>query len=263
MAKDKKEKEEKKEVKDIPQKPTKNTFVKRWFDEYVVNDKSDMKTICDLTSTSAEQQFSMYLKTGNTETYAVTFYATFMTIMDYIKSKQKSYNNFSIAICNSINIGYTNNDDPENEKVGNFMPFMEYIGVNRHIVDNPDNIEDTKTSQNLIRWKELNVKQNVEFVKEISSLAYENLKKNYGVTLRTEEAVIPLFCIFMDNVTNYIKYKYKELKGRDVSEVSMNVLGLFDVYYSYDEDEDKEYLEFVPQIALKLKLKNDSVASRE
>ena len=255
---------EKEEKKDLNQKPTKNTFVKRWFDEYVVNDKSDMKKICDLTATSAEQQFSMYLKTGNTETYAVVFYATFMTIIDYIKNKQKSYNNFSIAICNSINIGYTNNDDPENEKVGNFMPFMEYIGVNRHIVDNPDNIEDTKTSQNLIRWKELNVKQNVEFVKEISSLAYENLKKNYGVTLRTEEAVIPLFCIFLDNVTNYIKYKYKELVGtKDISEVSMNVLGLFDVFYSYDEDENKEYLEFQSGVTLKLAMKNDAIASRE
>ena len=256
-------KEEKKEVKEEQKKP-KNTFVKRWFDEYVVNNKSDMKTICDLTSASAEQQFSMYLKTGNTETYAVTFYATFMTILEYIRKKQKSYNNFSIAICNSINIGYTNNDDQENEKVGNFMPFMEYIGVNRHIVDNPDNIEDTKTSQNLIRWKELNVKQNVEFVKEISSLAYENLKKNFGVTLRTEEAVIPLFCIFLDNVTNYIKYKYKELRGtKDISEVSMNVLGLFDVFYSYDEDEDKEYLEFQPGITVKLATKNDAIASRE
>ena len=43
----------------------------------------------------------------------------------------------------------------------------------------------------------------------------------------------------------------------------MNVLGLFDVFYSYDEDEDKEYLEYSPGITVKLATKNDAIASRE
>ena len=47
--------------------------------------------------------------------------------LEFIRKKEKVYNNFTIQIAQSLNIGYTNNDDEENEKVGNFMPIMEYI----------------------------------------------------------------------------------------------------------------------------------------
>lgn len=239
------------------------TFVKRWFDDYAVNNTADLKIICDLTARSAEEQFSMYLRTGNTEVYAVVFYATFMSILEFIRRKQKTYNNFTIAICNSINIGYSNNDDERNEKVGNFMPIMEYIGINRNIIDNSGSMDADKTSQNFIRWKELNIKKNIEFYKDIQELAYEKLKKEYKTNLRTSEAIFPLFCIFMDHIGNMLKLKYKEAERTDVSEVSMNILGLFDIFYSFNEEDNLEVIEFLPNITMKLALKSDSTACRE
>lgn len=257
----------KKEEKELDIETTKQdkpmTFVKRWFADYAVNNTSDLKIICDLTSRSAEEQFSMYLKTGNTEVYAVVFYATFISILEFIKEKQKRYNNFTVAICNSVNLGYSNNDDDNNEKVGNFMPIMEYIGINRNIIESSDSMEVDKTSQNFIRWKELNIKKNVEYYKEIQERAYEKLKKEYKTNLRTSEGVIPLFCIFMDHITNVLKLKYKEAERTDVSEVSMNVLGLFDIFYSFNEEENQEIIEFQPNILMKLALKSDSIAGRE
>lgn len=248
---------------DVKQQEKKETFVTRWFNDYAVNNKQELKIICNLTSRSAEEQFSLYLKSGNTEVYAVVFYATFMTILEFIKSKQKVRNNFTIEICNSINIGYSNSNDDNNEKVGNFMPIMEYIGINRNIVDGVSPMELDKTTQNFIRWQELNVKQNVTYYKEIQERAYERLKSEYRTNLRTSEAVIPLFCIFMDHITNVLKMKFKEADGTDVSEVSMNVLGLFDVYYSFNEEDNQEVIEFQPNISMKLALKADDIASRE
>lgn len=239
------------------------TFAKRWFADYAVNNAADLKVICDLTSRSAEEQFSMYLKTGNTEVYAVVFYATFISILEFIREKQKRYNNFTVAICNSVNLGYSNNDDDTNEKVGNFMPIMEYIGINRNIIDSSNEMDVDKTSQNFIRWKELNIKKNVEYYKEIQERAYEKLKKEYKTNLRTSEGVIPLFCIFMDHITNVLKLKYKEAERTDVSEVSMNILGLFDIFYSFNEEENLEIIEFQPNILMKLALKSDSTACRE
>ena len=239
------------------------TFAKRWFADYAVNNAADLKIICDMTSRSAEEQFSMYLKTGNTEVYAVVFYATFISILEFIREKQKRYNNFTVAICNSVNLGYSNNDDESNEKVGNFMPIMEYIGINRNIIDSSNEMDVDKTSQNFIRWKELNIKKNVEYYKEIQERAYEKLKKEYKTNLRTSEGVIPLFCIFMDHITNVLKLKYKEAERTDVSEVSMNVLGLFDIFYSFNEEENLEIIEFQPNILMKLALKSDSTACRE
>ena len=257
----------KKEEKELDIETTKQdkpmTFVKRWFTDYAVNNPADLKIICDLTSRSAEEQFSMYLKTGNTEVYAVVFYATFISILEFIKEKQKRYNNFTVAICNSVNLGYSNNDDDNNEKVGNFMPIMEYIGINRNIIESSDGMEVDKTSQNFIRWKELNIKKNVEYYKEIQEKAYEKLRKEYKTNLRTSEGVIPLFCIFMDHITNVLKLKYKEAERTDVSEVSMNILGLFDIFYSFNEEDNQEIIEFQPNILMKLALKSDIMAGRE
>lgn len=247
---------------DVKQQEKKETFVTRWFRDYAVNNSQELKIVCDLTSRSAEEQFSMYLKSKNTEVYAVTFYATFMTILEFIRSKQKTYNEFALEVYKSINVGYTNSDNEDNEKVGNFMPIMEYIGINRNVVDDGV-MEKDRTSQNFIRWKVLNSKKNVEYYKEIQERAYERLKSEYATNLRTSEAIFPLFCIFMDNIVSVLKMKFNEADGTEVSEVSMNVLGLFDAYYSFNEEDNQEIIEFQPNISMKLALKSDDIAARE
>ena len=242
------------------QSPKKLTFATRWFNTVAVNNREELKIICDITSRSAEEQFSMYLKSGNTEVYAVIFDATMETIKEFLRGKQKTYKRFTFEIANSLNIGYDNNDDEENEKVGNFMPIIEHINTNRKIVDDDTMIDENKTNQNFIRWKELNVKKNIEYLKEIQEKAYERLKTDYHTNVRTSEAIIPLFCIFMDNVCHVLKMKYKEAQGTDVSEVSINVLGWFDAFYSFNEQEDTEIVEFEPNIKFKLGTKNDDQA---
>lgn len=255
-------KEEEQQI-DIKAPVKQETFVTRWFNDYAVNNKTELKFVCDLTSRSAEEQFSMYLKSGNTEVYGVVFYATFMTILGFLKGKQNSYNNFTIQICNSINIGYSNSTNEDNEKVGNFMPIMEHIGINRSVVNEDTALDADRTSTNFLRWKELNIKKTVEYYKEIQEHAYELLKSQYKTNLRTSEAIIPLFCTFMDHIVNVLKVKFKEAEGTDVSEVSMNVLGLFDVYYSFNEEDDREIIEFQPNITMKLALKSDDKAGRD
>ncbi len=255
--------EEKDQELDVRKQEKKETFVTRWFKDHAVNNTNDMKIICGLTARSAEEQFNLVIPSGNTEVFAVVFYGTFLTILDWIRQKQKNYNQFSIEIAESINIGYTNNTNQDNEKVGNFMPIMEYIGINRNIIDSDNVSDEYKTSNNCIRWKELNIKKNIEAYKEIQEVAFDRLKTEYHTNLRTSEAVIPLFCIFMDNISNIVRYKYQEAAGTDVSEVSMNVFGLFDVYYSFEEETNQEIIEFQPNIRMKLALKSDETAGRE
>lgn len=261
MARKPKEVEQEIDIKKTEGKP--ETVVTRWFKDNAVNNATELKIICDLTARSAEEQFRMYLKSGNTEVYAVIFFATFMTILEFIRKKQKTYNNFTVEIYKSINIGYSNNDDEDNEKVGNFMPIMEYIGINRNIVDEHEGLGEETTSQNFLRWQVLNSKKNVEYYKEIQERAYERIKNEFRTNLRTSEAVLPLFCIFMDHITSVLKMKYKEALGTDVSEVSINVLGLFDVFYSFNEEDNQEIIEFHPNIRMKLALKDDNISNRE
>lgn len=259
----KKKLEEKEQEVDVTQKVKKETFVTRWFKDHAVDNTDDMKIICGLVARSAEEQFHLSIPSGNTEVYAVVFYGTLLTIMDWLRQKQKKYNEFSIEIAESINLGYTNNTDQNNEKLGNFMPIMEYIGTNRTVIDTETGSDEFRTSNNCIRWKELNCKKNIESYKEIQEIAFDRLKTEFHTNLRTSEAVIPLFCVFMDMVNDHIRFKFQEADGTDISEVSMNVLGLFDVYYSFDAENNRDILEYEPTIRMKLATKSDENASRE
>lgn len=247
------------------QEEKKKTFASNWFDTNCVNNKKELRYVCDLTARSVAEQFSMVVRSNNTEVFAVIFYATFMSIMEYIKSKQKTYSQFSMQIANSLNIGYTNNDDDENEKVGSYLPFMEYVGINRSIIHQEDDDEYTgnTSATNYIRWRQLNTKKEVEMMKEVQNNAYQKLQSEYHISLRTEEAVIPIFCIFLDNLVSVAKELYKQADGTGVSEVSINVFGLFEVYYSYDEEAQHEVIEYQPEYAMKLFIKDDSLAARE
>jgi hypothetical protein len=250
---------------DVNVSPTnkRETNAVRWFREHAVNNRAEMKIVCDLTARAAAEQLRLDLNKGNTEVYAAIFHATFMAVLDFIRSKQKHYNNFTVEIFDSINIGYTNNDDEDNEKVGNFMPIMEYIGVNPKLVDDsPPALDDL--SRLSIDWKQMNPKKNVECCKEIQENAYKKLNNEYFLDMRTSEAAIPLFCMFLDNVTKLAKLKFQEAEGTgEVSEICINVLGLYDIYYSFDEESNKEIIEYQPDIAFKLALKSDAVASRD
>ena len=258
MAKKKDEREPEVEVTTAPAK--KETFAMAWFRDHAVNNATDLKTICELTARSVYEQFRLAVRSDNTETFAVIFYATFLSILEFIRSKEKTFKNFTMEVMNSVNIGYTNSSDVETEKMGNFMPIMEYIGVNKGIVNDRDDVDDSYTSQSLMRWTEQNAKKTIDYYKEIQEKARKLLQNEYHITLRTSEAVIPIFCIFMDNVANYLKQKYREADGTDVSEISINVFSLFDAYYSYDDENDKEVVEFSPNIMMKLALKDDSAA---
>lgn len=238
-----------------------DTFATRWFKDNAVNNPDDLRIICDATAKSCEDQFYLYLKSNHTETYAIIFFSTFNTILAFLREKQKQYKNFTMEIANSVNIGYCNNNDENNEKTGNFFPVMEYIGINRNVVDNNfADITETSSAENYIKWKELNCKKNAEMLKTIQENAYQDLKQNYHVSLRQSEAVIPIFCIFLDMCMNLCKQKYRELVDTNISETSINVLNLFDIYYSYDENTGTDVIEFQPSVYMKLQLKNDNQA---
>lgn len=257
-------------------KQKKRSHAQEWFDIYAVNDREDVKRVCDLTARSCWDQFKIYIPdTIGTEIYAEIFHGTFMSILKFLREKESKYKQYSILIANSINIGYDNNTNEDNEKVGNFMPIMEYVNINRNVVDSYDipyndaaELKSKKlvvpkdhTDRQIMLWKVNNVHEAIENYNKIQQDAVQLLLDDYKVDLRNDEAIFPIFCIFMDNVSNVLKMKYRELQGTSVSEVKFNVLSLFDAYYSYDPDDDKEVIEFQPNIAMKLALKNDDAAA--
>lgn len=260
MPRVKKEEEQEVDV-GVVNEEKKKTFASSWFDTHAVNNKRELKLVCDLTAKSVADQFHMVVRSNNTEVYGVIFYATFISILEYIKKKQKSYSKYTIQIANSINVGYINNEDEDNEKVGNYFPIMEYVSTNRSIVnDDSDSYTGDVTATNFIRWKQLNTTKQVEAIKEIQNNAFQKLQQEFRTSLRTEEAVIPVFSIFLDNLCGVAKELYKQSMETGVSEIKINVFGLFDLYYSYDEDKEQEVYEYTPSVGFKLILKDDTSA---
>ena len=221
--------------------------------------------ICDLVADSVANQFDMHVKSSNTEVFALIFFVTFETIMDFLNQKQTNFNNFTFKIAKSLNIGYTNNTNTENEKFGNFMPLIEYTGINRNIIRDEINNADDKSEVNFIRWKQQNLTQNENFCNQIQNQAAVKLANEYGIQIVNNEAVIPIFCIFLDMAVYIVKTLYNEanLVEDGPSEYKINVLGLFDLYYSFDSVEDKEHIDFTPGIYMKLRSKSDLVATKE
>ena len=253
-----------KEVEEIDQpKEKKVTKVVRWFNEYCTDNRKDIKMICDLVARSVDEQFSMSVVSNNTEIFALIFFVTFTAVLDFLKKKQSQYDNFSFEICNSLNVGYTNNTDESNEKVGNFMPILEYIGINRNIIRDDTVSGDDVSSIHFIQWKQQNLKQNENFCNAIQNEASVVLSNEYGVRLLNNEAIIPIFCIFIDMVVQVLKLKFQEALGTNVSEVSMNVLCLFTAYYSFSEEDNQEIIEYVPGIYTKLREKSDIISSKD
>ncbi len=243
----------------------KQTFGVRWFQTNVVEDSDTIRMICDLTAKSAARQFSIYTSNkGNSEIYALVFFTTMIEILNFVATKRKTYNEFTIAIANSINVGFTNNLDENNENVGHFTPILEYIGTNMEYIDPlpSTEVDHNRMEHNAIAWKTQNLKKNAEFIKEIQNNAYRSLFSDYKIDIRNAEVVIPLFCIFMDYINAVLKLKFQEAIGTGVSEVQINVMGLFKAYYSYDQESDKEVYEYTPSPRVKLALKSDNIAGR-
>lgn len=238
----------------------KKNIVKEWFNDNVRDNPQDIKIACDLTARSCEEQFSMYIRSANSEMLAVIFYTTYESIMKFIKEKETMYSDFTIQICECLNLGFTQNKTEGNENVGGFMPICEHIGMNRRVIDTGASNNDNRTTENLLKWKELNIKKNVEMYKIIQEDAYNALFKNYGIDTRESEAIIPIFCIFMDSLIHVLKTKWIEADGSDVSQVSIRVMGLFTIFYSYYSDTDEEIIEFELNPDSKIGIKSDELA---
>lgn len=233
--------------------------VEEWFDSTCVDNRKSILAVCGVMERIAAEQFKMSNHYGVPEVWALIFYQTFRTILDFLaKKREEGYTEFEVYVAKCVIIGYTNYVDEESEKVGNFMPFMEWIGKDSPIKYNDHESHD----DNFIRWKEQNTYKNAEFSKWIQDRAAWELNKTYGMNIGSPEAVIPIFCTFLDTLVSILKLDYQDA-GEDVSRVKMNVLGLFEVIYSFDEEDNKEIVDFKPSITPKMELKNDSIAEKD
>jgi hypothetical protein len=248
------EKEEEVDVK----KPQIEPVCTRWFNENAGDDIEDLRHVANLTAKECHKQFNLNPCVSG-EVYAVIFYATFIEILKYLQKQRSKYSNYTMEIGKSLNIGYVNNDNDDNEKVGSFDPVMEFIGSSTR----NDKSEEDKVNiqKHLTNWKTNNVKSDANIVTTIENGVIARINAaEFNIHIGYGAIAFPIFCIFLDGLVSHVKYKWKEAQGTNVSTVSIDVFRLFRIKYSFNEEDNQECIEYEPLTLMKCLMKSDDIS---
>lgn len=231
----------------------KETKSKEWFADNVSENVDELIEIGDWSNKMLHDQLSIGLNDPQT---TIAIYAKiFDAICDTVVEREKEYDNFCLNVANRIKIGFTTTDSEDDEKVGNFMPFIEHC--NTTSADNSLDDEEDNTIVLCTQWNAANIKAQSEILKEAAARGKKLLSEMINIKLDSHEFIIPMFCIIHSQIIKYLKVKRIE---KQVSEYELNIAGLYTIGVQETEDAEEE-IYFDPSIALKLKFKNDSVAS--
>lgn len=240
-----------------------NKFL-NWFDSYCVEDVEDLLTIGEWGKRVLKEKLNMNIghpskPASDVEKKLIIaiFGIVLETVIEFLKSKQVAqYESYTINFANRVQLGYTTSSENENideEKTGNFMPFMQHIYDSK---TNNDRDEDEYNSVTLAtQWNAANVRTSIEDIKEISSKALERLK-SYSIHLGTPELVIPIFCLIYEILVSYIKM---QRASTNEFEYILNVASI--VSARAVEGEDGDVIYFDASIFFKREIKSDERAS--
>ena len=227
------------------------------FEEICTENMDDVMTICLSATEQLQDKFKIGLTddkgTPDPRLAAVIFSKTFDCILDELKSQQKGKSEFNINICKRFNIGYTTNENADDEKVGNFCIYLNHLNVS-----SKQSTIDTTEEKSIVRcaqWNTVNIEDQPQIIKNISAAAIEELKK-IDIVMKSSEAIMPIFITVYENIINYIIIKRAESNSY---EYTINFVSCFDI--TAREAEDGTDIVITPSINSKLYLKDDSNAS--
>lgn len=232
----------------------------QYFNENANEDTEDIQMICDTSNKQLYREFKMGFNNSETKKpdprlLAACFAKIYEAILISLEGFEKSYSEFEINICNRLLIGYSTNQDEDDEKQGNFMVYIRHLDSSKKHDDFKDDPE-ANAIERAVQWNSENITNQSEVLKKISTEALRVLKE-IDVNFASSELIMPIFITVYENIVNYLKIIRRE---RDEFEYEINFMGCFYIGVRESEDgNDDVYIR--PNIESKLRLKNDSIAS--
>ena len=232
----------------------------KFFNENVYEDQEDILTVCEVAGKTLYEKFKLGFIDPETKKIeprliAVCFTKIFGAILQNLKRLEKEqYSSFEINICNRLIVGFSTNDDDDDEKQGNFMIFINHInGATKN-----DDVDDPSLTaqERSVQWNAENVIIQPEIIKQISVDALKNLKE-IEVTLASADCIMPIFVTVYEALVNYLKVTRRE---KEEYEYEINFASCFTIGVR-ESDDGIDAVYFRPSIESKLALKNDSLAS--
>lgn len=223
-----------------------------YYNEFAVEDNDDIITICQTAGKIIWERFRA--RFDDPKLLAATFSKIYGSIMSKLKDLEREYQDFNINICGRLDMGYSTNEDEDDEKQGNFMVYIRHLN-SRHKNDQIDDPQ-AKATERAVLWNAENCTVNPDILRKISVEALDALKE-IDVNLGSSELVMPVFVTVYESLVNFLKIRRRE---KDDFEYEINFISCFYISARESEDED-DVINIRPNIEAKLTLKDDAGAS--
>lgn len=228
-----------------------------YFDAVVHENQEDIITICESASRRIYDQIG--IKFGNKEDDAkligCIFGKTFDSIIAVLKKLEATKTHEDINFCNRFSVGFSTNDDEEDEKQGNFMFYMTDLGNSNKDVEMEDGTTDQK--EKAVFWNMENIKENPEVIRDIGIETIKKLSDDLDIKLQCWEFIPPFFSIVYDAIVNYVK-----IKRHEIDEFEFEIYFMSSFYIGARESEDDGDVIYIrPNIDSKLTIKDDMKGS--
>ena len=184
------------------------------YDSRTFENQKDIALICDTANKVIYDRFRVNLRRPDDPFFsyykmtAMIFVETFRAIIQQLLDRRATNATYNINIGNRINIGFSNSDNDEDEKNGNFCPYVKDIP--HYTVKDDDDIKLDGHSKEYIRnWNQENMIQNPEDTLTIANRALKSLKA-IDINLGSPELVFPLFVTIYESIISYLKIRRRE-----------------------------------------------------
>ena len=228
-----------------------------WFEKNINEDEEALIAIGELSNRAISDKFALTLTTP--ELPIAMYSVIFRSIKDVLKSKEEENSDYSIEIANRVKIGYSNYDNENAEKNGNFMVFIKHIPGSKVENTRDEEEETNKTIELAAQWNAINITTDIEVIQEIADKAKKNIDDELNTAIGSTELVIPLFITIHESMISYLSLKRVELQE---CEYEINMAGEFFVGVR-ENDEGEEEVYFIPPVDLRLAMKDDDAANKK
>ena len=223
----------------------------RYYDDNIYEDEDHIQMISETAIAVIRERFHITLRDHRLLT--VTFLRIFEGFIDKLKSFQKDYDNFQINLANRLTIGFTNNENDDDEKAGNYMIFMQHLREATKVDNNSD--PTVSNIERAVQWNSENIVEQPELIRSLTIEAVKFLR-DIDIQLANNEIIMPIFITYYESIINYLKIHRRE---EDLFEMQINYSWFF---IGAREGEDGRDMIFIrPSINGKLSLKSDVNAS--
>lgn len=227
------------------------------YDACTFENEKEIALICNTANNILYDRFRINLKRPEDPFYhaykmtAMVFVETYRAIIDQLLERRKTNATYTINIANRLAVGFTNSDNDEDEKNGNFMVFVRDIP--HYSVKDDDEIKLDSHSKEYIRnWNQENMINNPEDCMAIANRAL-NYLKDIKIYLGSSELVFPIFITIYETLIEYMKTFRRE---KEKTFVKINFCSC--MWIRCDEQDDGiDKIAIIPAIEDKLNLKSD------